>query len=168
MNAGTLKQQFSSCFLLQIQADSIEGIFKTLKQTALISKYAGGVGLSISKVRASGSIVRGTNGKSEGIIPMLRIFNETCRYVDQGGGKRKGAFAIFIEPWHADIHDFLSLKKNFGKEEMRARDLFYGLWIPDLFMTRVKNNDIWTLMCPNECPNLTEVYGKDFDILYTK
>ncbi|MFM9983820.1 MAG: ribonucleoside-diphosphate reductase subunit alpha [Flavobacteriales bacterium] len=167
-NAGTPKPQMSSCFLLQMQDDSIDGIYNTLKQTALISQSAGGIGLSIHNVRAKGSYIKGTNGTSNGIVPMLKVFNDTARYVDQGGGKRKGSFAIYLEPWHADVFDFLDLKKNHGKEESRARDLFYALWIPDLFMQRVKDDGMWTLMCPNECPGLSDVWGDDFEALYTK
>jgi ribonucleoside-diphosphate reductase alpha chain len=167
-NAGTPKPQLSSCFLLTMQNDSIEGIYDTLKQTAKISQSAGGIGLSIHNVRATGSYIRGTNGTSNGIVPMLRVFNDTARYVDQGGGKRKGSFAIYLEPWHADIFDFLELKKNHGKEEARARDLFLALWIPDLFMKRVEENGTWTLMCPNECPGLADCYGAEFEALYTK
>jgi ribonucleoside-diphosphate reductase alpha chain len=167
-NAGTPKPQMSSCFLLQMQSDSIEGIYNTLKQTALISQSAGGIGLSIHNVRAKGSYIKGTNGTSNGIVPMLKVFNDTARYVDQGGGKRKGSFAIYLEPWHADVYEFLDLKKNHGKEEARARDLFYALWIPDLFMQRVKEDGNWTLMCPNECPGLSDVYGAEFEALYTK
>ena len=167
-NAGTLKPQMSSCFLLQMQDDSIDGIYDTLKQCAKISQTAGGIGLSIHNVRASGSYIRGTGGKSNGIVPMLRNFDMTARYVDQGGGKRKGSIAIYLEPWHADIFEFLNLKKNHGKEEMRARDLFYALWIPDLFMQRVEENGSWSLMCPNECPGLADVYGNDFVALYEK
>ena len=166
-NAGTPKPQMSSCFLLTMQDDSIDGIYDTLKQTAKISQSAGGIGLSIHNVRATGSYIRGTNGTSNGIVPMLRVFNDTARYVDQGGGKRKGSFAIYIETWHADIMDFLDLKKNHGKEEMRARDLFYAMWISDLFMKRVQEDTTWTLMCPNECPGLYDVYGDEFDKLYT-
>jgi ribonucleotide reductase alpha subunit len=158
-NAGTPRPQLSSCFLVALQSDSIEGIYETLKQCAVISKSAGGIGLHIHKIRATNSYIRGTNGNSNGIVPMLRVFNDTARYVDQGGGKRKGAFAIYLEPWHADIFDFLDLRKNTGKEENRARDLFYGLWIPDLFMKRVESNGTWSLMCPNECPGLAECYG---------
>jgi ribonucleoside-diphosphate reductase alpha chain len=165
-NAGTPKPQMSSCFLLTMKDDSIDGIYDTLKQTAKISQSAGGIGLSIHNVRATGSYIRGTNGTSNGIIPMLRVFNDTARYVDQGGGKRKGSFAIYIEPWHADIYDFLDLKKNHGKEENRARDLFYAMWIPDLFMKRVEQDGLWTLMCPNECPGLCDVHSEDFDALY--
>jgi ribonucleotide reductase alpha subunit len=155
-NAGTPKPQMSSCFLLTMKEDSIEGIYDTLKSCAQISQSAGGIGLSIHDIRATGSYIKGTNGTSNGIVPMLRVFNDTARYVDQGGGKRKGSFAIYIEPWHADVFDFLDLKKNHGKEEQRARDLFYALWIPDLFMKRVKENGEWTLMCPHECPGLSD------------
>ncbi|MFM2264598.1 MAG: hypothetical protein RLZ77_13, partial [Bacteroidota bacterium] len=165
--AGTPKPQMSSCFLLAMQDDSIDGIYDTLKQTAKISQSAGGIGLSIHNVRATGSYIRGTNGTSNGIVPMLRVFNDTARYVDQGGGKRKGSFAIYIETWHADIFDFLDLKKNTGKEEMRARDLFFAMWTSDLFMKRVQEDSTWTLMCPNECPGLYEVYGEEFEALYT-
>ncbi len=167
-NAGTPKPQMSSCFLLTMKDDSIDGIYDTLKQCSKISQSAGGIGLSIHDVRATGSYIRGTNGTSNGIVPMLRVFNDTARYVDQGGGKRKGSFAIYLEPWHADIFDFLDLKKNHGKEEMRARDLFYALWTPDLFMKRVKEGGDWTLMDPNECPGLCDVYGEKFEELYTK
>ncbi len=167
-NAGTPKPQMSSCFLLTMQDDSIEGIYDTLKQTAKISQSAGGIGLSIHNVRATGSYIKGTNGTSNGIIPMLRVFNDTARYVDQGGGKRKGSFAIYLEPWHADVFDFLELKKNHGKEEMRARDLFYALWIPDLFMKRVESNEEWSLFCPHECPGLSDAYGEEFEALYHK
>ncbi|MFN5773610.1 ribonucleoside-diphosphate reductase subunit alpha [Flavobacterium sp.] len=166
-NAGTPKPQMSSCFLLTMKDDSIDGIYDTLKQTAKISQSAGGIGLSIHNVRATGSYIRGTNGTSNGIVPMLRVFNDTARYVDQGGGKRKGSFAIYIEPWHADIFEFLDLKKNTGKEEMRARDLFFAMWISDLFMQRVENDGEWTLMCPNECPGLYDTYGEKFEELYT-
>jgi ribonucleoside-diphosphate reductase alpha chain len=148
--------------------DSIDGIYDTLKQTARISQSAGGIGLSIHNIRATGSYIRGTNGTSNGIVPLLRVFNDTARYVDQGGGKRKGSFAIYLEPWHADVFDFLDLKKNTGKEESRARDLFYALWIPDLFMKRVEEDSTWTLMCPNECPGLYDTYGADFEALYHK
>ncbi|MFL0100960.1 ribonucleoside-diphosphate reductase subunit alpha [Tenacibaculum maritimum] len=165
-NSGTPKPQMSSCFLLQMQDDSIDGIYDTLKQTAKISQSAGGIGLSIHNIRATGSYIRGTNGTSNGIVPMLKVFNDTARYVDQGGGKRKGSFAMYIEPWHADIYDFLDLKKNHGKEEMRARDLFYAMWISDLFMKRVQEDGQWTLMCPNECPHLYDTYGDDFERLY--
>ncbi|MCU0352817.1 MAG: ribonucleoside-diphosphate reductase subunit alpha [Cytophagales bacterium] len=167
-NAGTPKPQLSSCFLLTAKDDSIEGIYDTLKQCALISQSAGGIGLSIHNIRATGSYIKGTNGTSNGIIPMLKVFNDTARYVDQGGGKRKGAFAIYLEPWHADIFEFLQLKKNHGKEELRARDLFYALWIPDLFMKRVEENSTWTLMCPHECPGLADTYGDEFEALYEK
>lgn len=165
-NAGTPKPQMSSCFLLAMQDDSIDGIYDTLKQTAKISQSAGGVGLSIHNVRATGSYIRGTNGTSNGIVPMLRVFNDTARYVDQGGGKRKGSFAIYIETWHADIFEFLDLKKNTGKEEMRARDLFFAMWTSDLFMKRVQEDTYWTLMCPNECPGLYDVYGEEFEKMY--
>jgi len=167
-NSGTPKPQMSSCFLLTMKDDSIDGIYDTLKQTAKISQSAGGIGLSIHNVRATGSYIAGTNGTSNGIVPMLRVFNDTARYVDQGGGKRKGSFAIYVEPWHADIFDFLELKKNHGKEEMRARDLFYAMWTPDLFMKRVEENADWTLMCPNECPDLYNVHGDEFDAMYLK
>ena len=165
-NSGTPKPQMSSCFLLSMKDDSIDGIYDTLKQTAKISQSAGGIGLSIHNIRATGSYIAGTNGTSNGIVPMLRVFNDTARYVDQGGGKRKGSFAIYVEPWHADIFDFLDLKKNHGKEEMRARDLFYAMWIPDLFMKRVQEDGNWTLMCPNECPNLYSTYGEEFEKIY--
>jgi ribonucleoside-diphosphate reductase alpha chain len=167
-NAGTPKPQMSSCFLLTMKDDSIEGIYDTLKQTAKISQSAGGIGLSIHNVRATGSYISGTNGTSNGIIPMLKVFNDTARYVDQGGGKRKGAFAIYLEPWHADIFEFLDLRKNHGKEEMRARDLFYALWVSDLFMRRVEANEEWTLFCPHEAPGLAECHGKEFEELYER
>ena len=167
-NAGTPKPQMSSCFLLTMKEDSISGIYDTLKQCAKISQNAGGIGLAIHDIRATGSYIKGTNGTSNGIVPMLRVFNDTARYVDQGGGKRKGSFAIYIEPWHADVFDFLELRKNHGKEEQRARDLFYALWTPDLFMKRVEENGDWTLMCPNECPGLTDSWGEEFEALYTK
>lgn len=167
-NAGTNKAQMSSCFLVSMKDDSIDGIYETLKQCALISQAAGGIGLSIHNIRAKGSFIKGTNGTSNGIVPMLRVFNDTARYVDQGGGKRKGAFAIYLEPWHADIEDFLELKKNHGKEELRARDLFYAMWINDLFMRRVEADADWTLMCPNKSPGLADTYGKKFDELYEK
>ena len=167
-NSGTPKPQMSSCFLLTTKEDSIDGIYDTLTQCAKISQSAGGIGLSIHDVRATGSYIKGTNGTSNGIVPMLRVFNDTARYVDQGGGKRKGSFAIYIEPWHADVFDFLDLKKNHGKEEQRARDLFYALWIPDLFMQRVEENGDWTLMCPKECPGLADTHGKKFEKLYKK
>jgi ribonucleoside-diphosphate reductase alpha chain len=167
-NAGTPKPQMSSCFLLTMKDDSIDGIYDTLKQTAKISQSAGGIGLSIHNVRATGSYISGTNGTSNGIIPMLRVFNDTARYVDQGGGKRKGAFAIYLEPWHADIFEFLDLRKNHGKEEMRARDLFYALWVSDLFMQRVEANEDWSLFCPHEAPGLADCWGKEFEALYTQ
>ncbi len=167
-NAGTPKPQMSSCFLLTMQDDSIDGIYDTLKQCAQISQSAGGIGLSIHNVRATGSYIRGTNGTSNGIVPMLRNFDMTARYVDQGGGKRKGSFAIYLEPWHADVFEFLHLKKNHGKEELRARDLFYALWVPDLFMKRVETNEQWSLFDPNECPGLYDAYGEDFERLYEK
>lgn len=167
-NAGTPKPQLSSCFLLQMQDDSIDGIYNTLKNCAKISQSAGGIGLSMHNIRATGSYIRGTNGTSNGIVPMLRVFNDTARYVDQGGGKRKGSFAIYLEPWHADIFDFLELKKNHGKEELRARDLFYALWIPDLFMERVEADGEWSLFCPNEAPGLSDCYGEKFRELYLK
>ncbi len=167
-NAGTPKPQLSSCFLLSMVDDSISGIFETLSRCAKISQSAGGIGLSIHNIRATGSYIKGTGGTSNGIIPMLKVFNDTARYVDQGGGKRKGAFAVYLEPWHADIMEFLELKKNHGKEEQRARDLFYALWICDLFMERVKNNENWSLFCPNEAPGLSETYGGEFEALYHK
>ncbi len=167
-NAGTPKPQLSSCFLLTMKEDSIEGIYDTLKQCAKISQSAGGIGLSAHHVRAKGSYIKGTGGTSNGIVPMLRNFDMTARYVDQGGGKRKGSFAIYLEPWHADIFAFLDLKKNHGKEELRARDLFYALWVPDLFMKRVEQNENWSLFCPNECPELSECYGEEFERLYEK
>lgn len=167
-NAGTPNPQLSSCFLLTMKEDSIEGIYDTLKQCAIISKYAGGIGLACHNIRASDSYIRGTNGFSNGIIPMLRVFNNTARYVDQGGGKRKGSIAMYLEPWHADIMNFLELKKNHGNEMDRARDLFYGMWIPDLFMKRVEENGMWSLFCPNEAPGLSDVYGSEFEILYEK
>ena len=166
-NSGTPKPQMSSCFLLTTKEDSINGIYDTLKSCAQISQSAGGIGLSIHDIRATGSYIKGTNG-TNGIVPMLRVFNDTARYVDQGGGKRKGSFAIYLEPWHSDVFDFLDLKKNHGKEEQRARDLFYALWIPDLFMKRVKENGDWTLMCPHECPGLSDTHSKEFEKLYTK
>jgi len=167
-NAGTPKPQLSSCFLLTMKDDSIDGIYDTLKSCAKISQSAGGIGLSIHNVRAKGSYIKGTNGVSNGIVPMLRNFDMTARYVDQGGGKRKGSFAIYLEPWHADIKDFLELRRNHGKEEMRARDLFYALWIPDLFMQRVENNEDWSLFCPNEAPGLSDCHGEEFVRLYEK
>ncbi len=165
-NSGTPKPQMSSCFLLTMKEDSIDGIYDTLKQTAKISQSAGGIGLSIHNIRATGSYIAGTNGTSNGIVPMLQVYNDTARYVDQGGGKRKGSFAIYLEPWHADIFEFLDLKKNHGKEEMRARDLFYAMWIPDLFMKRVQEDGDWTLMCPNECPGLCDTHSEKFEELY--
>ena len=167
-NAGTPKPQMSSCFLLTMKDDSISGIYDTLKSCAQISQSAGGIGLAIHNIRATGSYIKGTNGTSNGIVPMLRVFNDTARYVDQGGGKRKGSFAMYIEPWHADVFDFLDLKKNHGKEEQRARDLFFALWIPDLFMQRVKDNGDWTLMCPHECPGLSDTHSAEFEALYTR
>jgi len=167
-NSGTPKPQMSSCFLLTMQEDSIKGIYNTLSQCASISQSAGGIGLAIQDIRASGSYIKGTNGTSNGIVPMLRVFNDTARYVDQGGGRRKGSFAMYIEPWHADIFDFLDLKKNHGKEENRARDLFYAMWIPDLFMKRVEEDGEWTLMCPKECPGLTTTHSEEFEKLYIK
>merc|ERR1719422_1137557 len=163
----------SSCFLLTMKSDSIEGIYDTLKSCALISKSAGGIGVAVSNIRAKGGYIRGTNGHSNGLVPMLRNFNETARYVDQGGGKRKGSFAMYLEPWHADVYDFLELKKNHGKEEQRARDLFYALWIPDLFMRRVKEDQDWTLFCPNEAydesgKGLMDVWGEEFEQMYER
>jgi len=165
-NAGTPKPQLSSCFLQAMESDSVDGIYNTLKECAKISKWAGGIGLHIHNIRASGSHIRGTNGKSNGIVPMLKVFNNTAKYIDQGGGRRNGSFAIYLEPWHADIEMFLEMRKNHGDEEMKARDLFYALWIPDLFMKRVKANADWTLMCPDECPGLSDVYGDEFERLY--
>ena len=165
-NCGSNHNQLSSCFLLAMEDDSIDGIFNTLKDCANISKYAGGIGLHIHNIRAKGSHIRGTNGTSNGIVPMLRVFNNTARYVDQGGGKRNGSFAIYIEPWHADIFDFLELRKNHGEEELKARDLFYALWIPDLFMKRIKHDGDWTLMCPDVCKGLSDKYGEEFEELY--
>jgi len=167
-NAGTPKPQMSSCFLLTMKDDSIDGIYDTLKQTAKISQSAGGIGLSIHNVRATGSYISGTNGTSNGIVPMLKVFNDTARYVDQGGGKRKGAFAIYLEPWHADVFEFLDLRKNHGKEEMRARDLFYALWVSDLFMKRVEANEEWSLFCPHEAPGLADCWGAEFEALYER
>ena len=167
-NSGTPKPQMSSCFLLTMKEDSISGIYDTLKQCAKISQSAGGIGLAMHNIRAKGSYIKGTNGTSNGIVPMLRVFNDTARYVDQGGGRRKGSFAMYIEPWHADVFDFLEMRKNHGKEEQRARDLFYALWIPDLFMKRVEENGDWTLMCPNECPGLPETHSAEFEALYIK
>jgi len=167
-NAGTPKPQMSSCFLLTVKDDSISGIYDTLKQCAQISQSAGGIGVSVHDIRAKGSYIKGTGGTSNGLVPMLRVFNDTARYVDQGGGKRKGAFAVYLEPWHADVFDFLELKKNHGKEEMRARDLFYALWIPDLFMKRVKENGTWSLFSPDEAGDLPELYGEEFEKQYEK
>lgn len=167
-NAGTPNPQMSSCFLLQVKQDSIEGIFDTLKDCAKISQAAGGIGVSIHNVRATGSYIRGTGGISNGILPMLRVYNDTARYVDQGGGKRKGSFAIYLEPWHADIHSFLDLRKNTGKEELRTRDLFTALWIPDLFMKRIEENGTWSLFCPNEAPGLSDCWGEEFETLYKR
>uniref|UniRef100_A0A1D1XNL5 Ribonucleoside-diphosphate reductase n=1 Tax=Anthurium amnicola TaxID=1678845 RepID=A0A1D1XNL5_9ARAE len=167
-NAGTSRPQLSSCFLVCMKEDSIEGIYDTLKECAVISKSAGGIGVSVHNIRATGSYIRGTNGTSNGIVPMLRVFNDTARYVDQGGGKRKGAFAVYLEPWHADICEFLDLRKNHGKEEHRARDLFYALWVPDLFMERVQSCGKWSLFCPNEAPGLADCWGDEFVKLYTK
>jgi ribonucleotide reductase alpha subunit len=167
-NAGTPRQQLSSCYLIGMEDDSIDGIYNTLKDCANISKWAGGIGLHIHNVRASGSHIRGTNGTSNGIVPMLRVFNNTARYVDQGGGKRNGSFAIYIEPWHADIELFLDMRRNQGDEELKARDLFYALWIPDLFMKKVENNEDWALMCPHECPGLADCHGEEFEVLYNK
>lgn len=166
--AATPRPQLSSCFLLMMPEDSIEGIYKCLAQCALISKSAGGVGVNVHNIRAKGTYIAGTNGISNGLLPMLRVFNNTARYVDQGGNKRPGAFAIYLEPWHADIFDFLNLKKNTGKDELRARDLFYALWIPDLFMKRVEEDGVWSLMCPHLCPGLSDSYGEEFEKLYTK
>ena len=165
-NAGTARQQMSSCFLQAMKDDSIKGIFETFLEMAEISKHAGGIGVHIHDIRAKGSYIAGTGGTSNGIVPMLKVMNEEARYVDQGGGKRKGSFAVYLEPWHADIEDFLELKKNHGKEELRARDLFYALWIPDLFMKSVKEDGDWYLMCPKECPGLSEVWGENFENLY--
>lgn len=167
-NSGTPKPQMSSCFLLTMKEDSIDGIYDTLRSCAKISQSAGGIGLAIHNIRATGSYIKGTNGTSNGIVPMLRVFNDTARYVDQGGGKRKGSFAMYMEPWHADVFDFLDLKKNHGKEEQRARDLFYALWIPDLFMKRVESNGDWTLMCPHECPGLSDTHSAEFEALYER
>tara|TARA_B100000214_G_scaffold327834_1_gene266607 strand:+ start:3572 stop:6217 length:2646 start_codon:yes stop_codon:yes gene_type:complete len=167
-NAGTKREQLASCFLLSMKEDSVKGIYDTLKDCALISKYSGGIGLHIHNIRSNSSFIRGTNGYSNGIVPMLKVFNDTARYIDQGGGKRNGSFAIYLEPWHADIEEFLELKKNHGNEHDRARDLFYGLWIPDLFMKRVKENGMWSLMCPDESPGLSDCYGEKFEELYMK
>lgn len=167
-NAGTPRPQLSSCFLVQMKDDSIEGIYDTLKTAALISKTAGGLGISVHNIRATGSYIAGTNGISNGLVPMLRVYNNTARYVDQGGNKRPGSFAMYLEPWHADVFEFLDLKKNTGKEEQRARDLFYALWIPDLFMKRVEENGEWSLFCPDEAPGLSDTWGEEFERLYTK
>lgn len=167
-NAGTKRPQLSSCFLLAMNADSIKGIYKTLEDCALISQYGGGIGLHISNIRAKGSLIRGTGGISNGLVPMLRVFNNTARYVDQGGGKRNGSFAMYLEPWHADVEEFLELKKNTGSEEERARDLFYAMWVPDLFMERVDTNGDWTLFCPSEAPGLADVVGDEFKALYER
>ncbi|CAH8586804.1 unnamed protein product [Schistosoma rodhaini] len=167
-NAGTPKPQLSSCFLITMKDDSIEGIYDTLKECAVISKNAGGIGLNVHNIRSRGTYIAGTNGDSNGIVPMLRVFNSTARYVDQGGNKRPGAFAMYLEPWHPDVFQFIEMRKNTGAEEIRARDLFFALWIPDLFMRRVESNDKWTLMDPHECPGLPEVWGEDFDTLYEK
>ncbi|KAI7853532.1 ribonucleotide reductase [Circinella umbellata] len=167
-NAGTAKPQLSSCYLVQMQDDSIEGIYDTLTTCAIISKSAGGIGCSFQKIRASGSYIAGTNGTSNGIVPMLRVYNDTARFVTQGGGKRNGSFAMYLEPWHYDVFEFLDLRKNTGKEEVRARDLFLGLWVPDLFMKRVEENGDWSLFCPNEAPGLDQCYGEEFEKLYTR
>merc|ERR1712223_942502 len=167
-NAATPRPQLSSCFLLTMSGDSIEDIYDTLKRCALISKSAGGIGLNVHCIRATGSYIAGTNGTSNGLVPMLRVYNNTARYVDQGGNKRPGAFAMYLEPWHADIFAFLDLRKNHGKEEQRARDLFYALWIPDLFMKRAKEFGVWSLMCPHECPGLADCWGEEFEALYEK
>lgn len=167
-SAGTPNPQLASCFLVDMKADSIDGIYDTLKTCAMISKNAGGVGFNAHCIRATGSYIAGTNGTSNGLVPMLRVFNNTARYVDQGGNKRPGAFACYIEPWHADIFAWLDLRKNHGKEEIRARDLFYGLWVPDLFMKRVEENGEWTLFCPNEAPGMADCYGEEFERLYTR
>lgn len=167
-HSATTHPQLSSCFLVQMSDDSIAGIYDTLKRCAVISKAAGGIGLSVHNIRARGTPIQGTRGVSNGLIPMLRVYDVTSRYVDQGGGKRPGAFAIYLEPWHADILDVLNLKKNHGKEEQRARDLFYGLWIPDLFMKRVENDEMWSLMCPHQCPGLHECHGEEFDRRYCR
>src|ERR1700712_4104955 len=167
-SAGTPQAQLASCFLIDMKEDSIEGIYDTLKTCAMISKTAGGIGLNIHRIRATGAYIAGTNGNSNGIVPMLRVFNNTARYVDQGGNKRPGAFAIYVEPWHADIFEFLDLRKNHGKEEVRARDLFYALWVSDLFMERVEANEEWSLFCPHEAPGLADCWGKEFVDLYTR
>lgn len=167
-HSATTHPQLSSCFLVQMSDDSIAGIYDTLKRCAVISKAAGGIGLCVHNIRARGTPIKGTRGVSNGLIPMLRVYDVTSRYVDQGGGKRPGAFAVYLEPWHADILDVLNLKKNHGKEEQRARDLFYGLWIPDLFMKRVENDEVWSLMCPHQCPGLQHCHGEEFEDLYSK
>ena len=167
-NAGAPRPQLSSCYLIGMESDSIDGIYNTLKDCALISKYAGGIGLHIHNVRATGSHIRGTNGSSNGIVPMLRVFNNTARYVDQGGGRSNGSFAMYLEPWHGDVYEFLEMRKNHGYEELKARDLFYALWIPDLFMERVEQDKEWTLMCTDECPGLSDVWGLKFVELYTR
>ena len=167
-NAGTPRPQCSSCYLLAMEKDSIGGIYKTLSECAEISKWAGGIGLHIHNIRGRGSHIRGTNGTSNGIVPMLKVYNGTARYVDQGGGRRNGSFAIYLEPWHSDIESFLEMKKNHGDEEQRARDLFYALWIPDLFMKRVHADADWTLLCPDQCPGLSDCYGEEFEKLYEK
>ena len=164
--AGTPRSQMSSCFLLKMKSDSLDGIYDTLKNCALISKSAGGIGLSVHNIRASGSYISGTGGTSNGLIPMLRVFNDTARFVTQGGGKRNGSIAVYLEPWHADVFEFLDLRKNTGSSEHRARDLFLGLWIPDLFMKRVESNGVWSLFCPHEAPGLSETYGEEFERLY--
>jgi ribonucleoside-diphosphate reductase alpha subunit len=165
-NAGTNRPQMSSCFLVAMKDDSIEGIYETLKECAHISKWSGGIGIHCSNIRANGTPIKGTNGVADGIVPMLRVFNNTARYVNQGGGKRKGSFAIYLEPWHADIMEFLELRLNQGDEEMRCRDLFTAMWIPDLFMEQVEKDADWHLMCPHECPGLPDVYGEAFNELY--
>jgi ribonucleoside-diphosphate reductase alpha chain len=167
-NAGTQHPQLSSCYLVAMEEDSLDGIYDTLKDCARISKWAGGVGLHIHNIRAKGSFIQGTNGTSNGIVPMLRVFNNTARYIDQGGGKRNGSFAIYLEPWHSDIEEFLEMKRNQGDEELKARDLFYALWVCDLFMERVKNNEKWNLFCPHECSGLSDVHGEKFNELYKK
>ncbi|KAG8256135.1 Ribonucleoside-diphosphate reductase large subunit, variant 2 [Homalodisca vitripennis] len=167
-SAGTPRPQLSSCFLIAMREDSIEGIYDTLKQCALISKSAGGIGVHIHCIRAKGTYIAGTNGVSNGLVPMLRVFNNTARYVDQGGNKRPGAFAIYLEPWHSDVFEFIALRKNTGAEEVRARDMFFALWIPDLFMKRVEADDVWSLMCPHKCPGLADCWGEEFEKLYTK
>ena len=167
-NAGTNHPQLSSCYLISMEEDSVDGIYNTLKDCAKISKWAGGIGLHVHNVRAAGTHINGTNGVSNGLVPMLRVFNTTARYIDQGGGRRSGSFAIYLEPWHADVEAFLDMRKNHGDEEMRARDLFYGLWIPDLFMEKVKKDEDWALFCPHKCPGLADCYGAEFNALYTR